>query len=409
MQQRNDSIEVAAYYFPNWHADPLNEAVHGKNWTEWEVVKCARPRFENHRQPKIPLWGYEDESDPNVMARKIEAARNHGVDAFIFDWYYNREGAFREKALREGFLRAPNLGDFKFSIVWCNHARQSLHPAPYLMNEFNVTTFAPAEITPAEFDRMTTHIVDDYFCHPNYWKIGGKPYFSVFNLTNMIRGFGGIRECAMALERFRAKAVAAGFPGIYFHCNFHGLREVIDRLEGRKATEIGSPLQANYGMNRRELVDLLKIDGCGPYGWWEHSFFSGFPWLDKAALLKNNAGYWFDHSGEYGIDYHPTVMTGWDPSPRTVQSDMYEPRGYPWTGIYELTPEELEDAFRKAKEFLLTRPEDKRIVTVTAWNEWTEGSYLEPDRENGYAFLEALRNVFGTSEFNDMELKKGAE
>ena len=66
-------IQTAVYYFPNYHADPRNEAVHGKGWTEWELMKQAHPRFEGHDQPKIPLWGYEDEADPAVMARKIDS------------------------------------------------------------------------------------------------------------------------------------------------------------------------------------------------------------------------------------------------------------------------------------------------------------------------------------------------
>ena len=42
--------KVYAYYFPNWHQDKRNDVWHGKGWTEWEVVKCARPRFEGHRR-----------------------------------------------------------------------------------------------------------------------------------------------------------------------------------------------------------------------------------------------------------------------------------------------------------------------------------------------------------------------
>ena len=46
----------------------------GANWNEWEFVKAARPRFSGHVQPKVPAWGYGDEADPEVMARKIDAA-----------------------------------------------------------------------------------------------------------------------------------------------------------------------------------------------------------------------------------------------------------------------------------------------------------------------------------------------
>ena len=51
------NTKIYAYYFPNWHPDKRNDEWHGKGWTEWEVVKCARPRFEGHYQPLKPLGG----------------------------------------------------------------------------------------------------------------------------------------------------------------------------------------------------------------------------------------------------------------------------------------------------------------------------------------------------------------
>src|SRR6266542_2310038 len=78
--------QIGAYYFPDYHVDPRNEAAHGKGWTEWELVKRAEPRFPGHRQPRRPAWGYEDESDPRVFAKKIDTAADHSLTHFIFDW-----------------------------------------------------------------------------------------------------------------------------------------------------------------------------------------------------------------------------------------------------------------------------------------------------------------------------------
>lgn len=101
-----------AWYFPNWHVDAINEKWHGKGWTEWEVVKVAHPRFEGHLQPKKPLWGYEDESDPKVFGKKIAYAKKYGVDGFIFDFYWLCDlGRYRINALEKGFLGARNAAD----------------------------------------------------------------------------------------------------------------------------------------------------------------------------------------------------------------------------------------------------------------------------------------------------------
>ena len=96
-------LTVASYYFGNYHqGDPRNVKNKGEGWSEWELVKAAKPRFPGHQQPKVPLWGYSDESDPAVMARKIAAAADHGIDAFIFDWYYYDDGPFPRPADRPG-------------------------------------------------------------------------------------------------------------------------------------------------------------------------------------------------------------------------------------------------------------------------------------------------------------------
>ena len=81
----------------------------GQDWSEWELVKAARPRFPGHHQPNVPLWGYTDESDPKAMEQKIAAA-DYGIDAFLFDWYYYNDGPTKRRLLsKPGGTRILNI------------------------------------------------------------------------------------------------------------------------------------------------------------------------------------------------------------------------------------------------------------------------------------------------------------
>jgi hypothetical protein len=98
----------------------------------------------------------------------------------------------------------------------------------------------------------------------------------------------------------------------------------------------------------------------------------------------------------FTVPYHPNVTMGWDSSPRTVQSDVYEERGYAWCAVLEgNTPEAFRSALVRSKEFIARPDVKQRIISINAWNEWTEGSYLLPDTVTGTAYLEAIRDVFG--------------
>jgi hypothetical protein len=96
------------------------------------------------------------------------------------------------------------------------------------------------------------------------------------------------------------------------------------------------------------------------------------------------------------VPYHPNVTMGWDPSPRTVQSDRFVNLGYPFMArISGNTPEAFRTALVRVKEFLDKHDDRPKIFTINAWNKWTEGSYLEPDTVHGLAYLQAIQSVFG--------------
>lgn len=381
---RRDDYQVGVYYFPNYHVDPRNEAVHGPGWTEWELVKLARPRFEGHRQPRAPLWGYEDEARPEVMARKIAAAADHGVDYWIFDWYWYDDGPFLDRCLEEGYLGAAAAAGpdapahVRFCCMWANHDWLDIHPAKYTDPR---RLLYPGAVTRATFDRMTDHIVERYFRHPWHFHVDGRPYFSIYELGKLVASFGDLRATREALDSFRAKTRAAGFDDLHLNAVVWG-RPVLP----------GETTPADP----RALLDALGFDSVTSYVWIHHVPLPDFPETDYAHVRDRYFEYWETAEHAFDLPYYPNASMGWDSSPRTVQSDAFGNVGYPFTPtISGNTPER----FREALLMLRQRIEalgGPRILNINAWNEWTEGSYLEPDAVNGMKYLEAVQGVFGS-------------
>jgi hypothetical protein len=172
-QNTSGKITVAAYYFPNYHTgDPRNVASKGENWSEWELVKAARPRFPGHLQPNVPAWGYVDEKEPQVMDMKINAAVENGIDCFIFDWYMYEDGPFLNRCIDESFLNAPNNQKIQFALMWANHDWIDIHP--YTRSAEKILLY-PGKVSPKRFDEIGDFVIQHYFTRPNYLKIDGKP------------------------------------------------------------------------------------------------------------------------------------------------------------------------------------------------------------------------------------------
>lgn len=376
--QRPDKCHLAAYYFPNYHRDPRNDQWHGSGWTEWELAKVARPRFEGHQQPKVPLWGYEDESDPAVFAKKIQAAADHGIDTFLFDWYWYEDGPYINGGLEKGFLKAENNHRMTFALMWANHDWVDIHPLKYRTPQ---RVLIPGCVSNEAFERLTDWIIEKYFSHPCYWKIDGKPYFSVYELDKLIEGLGGLEKACQALKRFAEKARKIGLAGIHFNA----VVWKIPILPGEKTAA-----------DANGLLDTLGFSSVTSYVWVHHDWPSGFPTASYSEMASRAPQKWQDIASEYRLPYYPNVTMGWDSSPRACQSDVYENLGYPFGFILEgNTPEIFRYALLSAREYLLRKPASERILTINAWNEWTEGSYLEPDTIHQMGYLQAIRDVFG--------------
>jgi hypothetical protein len=378
-----EPVEIAVYYFPNYHRDARNERLHGAGWTEWELVKRAEPRFPGHRQPNVPLWGYEDEADPQVMAKKIDAAADHGIDTFIFDWYWYNDGPYLQRGLEEGFLNASNNDRLKFALMWANHDWVDIHPLKRSPKPFeNAARLYPGAVTPETFETLMEHCIQTYFKHPSYWRIGGCPYFSFYELTRLMEGFGSLAETRRLLDLFRAKVQAAGFPDIHLNAVVWGN----PILPGERA-----PADA------KAVVDALGFDSVTSYVWIHHCRTEQFPSVDYNIVRDVYFQHWDEAEKMFDPPYYPNVTMGWDASPRTVQSDLFDNLGYPFMyTIKNNTPENFKTALEAVKTRLEKSGAPHPFITVNAWNEWTESSYLEPDMENGMGYLQAIRDVTGS-------------
>lgn len=388
-QTKPDNYEVAVYYFPNYHADATNAKWHGKGWTEWELVKAAKSRFPGHQQPNVPAWGYFDESDPKWAAKEIDLAADHGVDVFIYDWYWYEAVAgnkYLHDQLEKGFLKAPNRNRLKFSLMWANHDWLNIQPATFTNKTEKQTD---GEVSAGTWDKLTDYVIANYFKQPNYWKLDGKPYFSIYEIGTFINGFGTLEKAVAALQRFEQKTKAAGFPGLHLNVMAWGFTEgALSSFPWEKALK--DPDKIFKAVNPASVTSYCYVHHYTPPA-------AQFPTMKYADALAANEKAWGEFTKRFSpAPYFPNASMGWDPSPRCLQTDTFENQGYPWMHVFtDNTPAAFKDGLQRAKNHIDKSGLKHKVVTVNAWNEWTEGSYLLPDTKHGTQYLEAIRDVFG--------------
>ena len=369
--------DVAAYVWPSYTGKELrSRQFWEKGIGEWQSVLSAESRVEGQLLPRTPLWGMLDEADPQVMEHQIREATRHGVNVFIYDWYWYDRRPFLEQCLDDGFLGAKNNRDMRFYLMWANH------DAGYLWDkrqpDVNEIIWYGSQPR-TEFDRICARVIELYFKQPNYYRIDGCPVFSIYEMSNLVRGLGGIDNTRQALDHFRELTRHAGFPGLHLQAVIYS-EHAVD-VSGVDAGRSGSS---------KDLVEMLGFDSVTHYQYC-HFVDCNRSYPDVMPDVEKE---WARVHREYKVPYYPHVSIGWDNNPR------FNDLRYPI--LRDNTPDAIRAALEAAKVFS-DKYCDVPLITINSWNEWTEMSYLEPDNVYGYGYLDAVRNVFCSEEVNPNE------
>jgi hypothetical protein len=359
--------DVAAYVWPAYQPEPrwAELGIFDEGIGEWQNVKEAVPKWDGHRQPLKPLWGYENEADPKVVAKKIDAATSHGVNVFIYDWYWYGRRPFLEDALNKGFLGAPNSAKMRFFVMWANHHVCKLWDNRAADKKWKEPTWR-AWVDADEFRKISRRWIAMYFTRPNYYRIGGRPVLMIYEVKTFVEGLGGQEKAASALALFRRDCEAAGLGGVHL-------------------------MACDYALAPSD-VKALGIDSATIYNFVHWSRTAGNPdyseWAAKGAARFDAA------RRSLGVKaYFAHASVGWDTNPRYPAKSVRPT-------VLDSTPGKFEVALRRAKDWCDANTPSgcPKLITINSWNEWTEGSYLEPDTHFGFGYLDAVSKVFGAPE-----------
>ena len=366
----NNNYDIAAYIWPAYGKNDSRSRIFWEQGIgEWQTVMNAKAKFEGHSWPRKPLWGYVNEADPYVMEMQIEAATDYGINTFIYDWYWYDRRPFLEACLNDGFLKAKNRDKMKFYLMW------AAHDVPYLWDirnsDIDDGIIWQAAVDRHEFEIIANRLIDKYFTHPCYYKIDGKPVFMIYGIAMIIKGLGGEEKAASAFDWFREQCIKKGLPGLHLQ---------LDMPYDWSFDLAG--VNAGLAISPESVIDKLKIDSLTHYHWCHFADMN----KEYNEIIPDAVKEWNRLDSEYNIPYFPNVSLGWDNNPRYKNLQPIITKNN--------TPDNIKTAFEQAKNYADEHKSQPPLITINSWNEWTEGSYLQPDDINGYGYLEALKQVF---------------
>jgi glycosyltransferase involved in cell wall biosynthesis len=354
-------VKLLAYYLPQFHAFPQNDAWWGRGFTEWTNVPRGLPRFRGHYQPRVPRdLGFYSLEGNETFRRQAEMAKAGGVHGFVF-YFYWFNGTRLLDAPVERFLADPSI-DMPFALMWANEnwtRRWDGAESEVLISQ---------DYRPDDDERM----VDEFARHfrdPRYIRVGGRAVLMVYRPALIPDSRSTIARWRLLFRDRHGEdpllVMAQGFGD--FDPRPHGLDGAIE-FPPHKLTQNLEPIATG--------LDILDPD------------FTGKVYTYEAVTQVSLA----EPAPPFPLIR--TAVPSWDNDARRQGNGLV---------ITGSTPAKYEAWLSALIEHAGRHPfHGEAIVCVNAWNEWCEGAYLEPDLHFGGAYLNATaRAVTGATRIGE--------
>jgi lipopolysaccharide biosynthesis protein len=349
-----NKVRSIAFYLPQYHPTAENDFYWGQGFTEWTNVTKAAPAYVGHYQPHLPAdLGFYDLRVKQTVERQASLAKRYGISGFCV-YYYNFG---QRRALDQAFeavVADPTIS-FPYCVCWANEnwsrhwdggSRELIFEQGY------------------DEDTLLSVIQDvvRYAADPRYIRVNGKPLFLVYRPLLIPDPVHFTILCRAAFRR-------AGIGEVY-----------LAYVESMEAAE-RRPRPSDLGFDA--CVEFppqgLAVPAAAPVESVIREGFVGARYDYEATVLENVS--------RPSADYkrHPCVFPSWDNTPRQpLRGDSF----------IRVSPEAFQVYVEeKFDEVIQQFVGEERLLFVNAWNEWAEGTHLEPDQRFGHRWLEAIHNA----------------
>jgi hypothetical protein len=259
----------------------------------------------------------------------------------------------------------------KFALMWANHDRRDQF-CPEFGKSRNI--WLHSYHSEKDLARMIDYCIEHYFREPNYWRVKGGLFYSIFQPKEFVEQLGGPEKTRAAFMRIDERLRQVNLPPMHWNAM------VSSSAQSEQMKAAGFQSTSRYNVT---TAGKARPDGTE----------------DFEDVMEAHRQHWKNMQAAQLANI-PVVTRGWDSSPR-CRADVPWPwprTEYPYTQIVTgVTPERFERLLRDAAQVVRDDPHAPPAVLINSWNEWTEGQSLLPEEKDGTAYVEAVHKVFGTA------------